>query len=255
MTYTSLKRLPLLLLSVILLAGCEKEIVPVADFDYAPADQFFRQPRPIYPARNGIKIINNTKDGESYQWEFGDGTTSTEAAPVFGYAQSGTYTIKLTTTSSTGERSVISKPITVVDRVLKRIIVRRLNWNAFGRLPTWNDSKRAALTIEIGTRERNTPSTVIGSLIYRSTPLTGVANTETSFEVPVTSRVVLNNDLVGEGVTINVLGDDTSGKQLVFSSGGSGVGLSAFPDLTRAHTLLIQSGALGTAITLECGYE
>jgi hypothetical protein len=138
---------------------------------------------------------------------------------------------------------------------LKRIIVRRLNWNAFGRLPTWNDSKQAALTIEIGTRERNTPSTVIGSLIYRSTPLTGVANTETSFEVPVTGRVVLNNDLVGEGVTINVLGDDTSGKQLVFSSGGSGVGLSAFPDLTRAHTLLIQSGALGTAITLECGYE
>jgi PKD repeat protein len=50
----------------------------------------------------------------SYLWDFGDGTTSTEAAPVHEYEMSGTYTVTLTVTgdggSVTSTKEVIIQP-------------------------------------------------------------------------------------------------------------------------------------------------
>jgi gliding motility-associated-like protein len=49
--------------------------------------------------------FTNTTSGPptlSYTWDFGDGTTSTALAPTHGYAQTGTYTVKLTATSTAG---------------------------------------------------------------------------------------------------------------------------------------------------------
>ncbi|MCH8986671.1 PKD domain-containing protein, partial [Patescibacteria group bacterium] len=40
---------------------------------------------------------------ESYLWEFGDGETSTEANPAHIYKQAGTYTVRLTITSTDGK--------------------------------------------------------------------------------------------------------------------------------------------------------
>ncbi len=44
-------------------------------------------------------------DATEYTWEFGDGSTSAEAAPVHTYAMSGTFTAKLTATGKGGEIS------------------------------------------------------------------------------------------------------------------------------------------------------
>ncbi|MDT0156342.1 PKD domain-containing protein [Microbacterium sp. ARD32] len=49
-----------------------------------------------------------------YDWDFGDGETSTEAAPSHVYAQPGTYTVKLVVTDSFGAHSVeAATPVTV----------------------------------------------------------------------------------------------------------------------------------------------
>ena len=50
---------------------------------------------------------------DSWQWDFGDGATSTEAAPEHSYASSGTYTVSLTVTSDRGGSSTISAPVSV----------------------------------------------------------------------------------------------------------------------------------------------
>ncbi len=42
-------------------------------------------------------------DASSYLWDFGDGNTSTQAAPVHTYEMSGTYTVRLTVTGEGGE--------------------------------------------------------------------------------------------------------------------------------------------------------
>lgn len=45
-----------------------------------------------------IVFSNTSEDAETYLWEFGDGSTSSEANPIHSYEAPGTYTVKLTAT-------------------------------------------------------------------------------------------------------------------------------------------------------------
>ena len=46
-----------------------------------------------------VTFTNNSSGGQSYLWDFGDGTTSTEANPEHTYATPGDYTVSLTVTN------------------------------------------------------------------------------------------------------------------------------------------------------------
>lgn len=48
------------------------------------------------PPGSNIKFLNKTKYGNTWHWDFGDGSTSTERSPVKGYIRPGTYSPKLT---------------------------------------------------------------------------------------------------------------------------------------------------------------
>lgn len=242
-------------LCTLLLTSCkEKEIVPTADFTYDLAQQDLKQFISVYPAQEAIKITNKSTSGVSYAWDFGNGTTSTEQEPAFSYKQGGSYTITLTATSETGATSVSTKAITVVDRVLKKITVRQLNWNSFGNLPGWAGNKRADLILELGQRSSTGSPTQVSSVLYRAQPVKNVTNTTTSFVVPVGQTIVLNPANVNTNFLVNLYGNDGGGDQLIYSTGGSGIGYSAYlsPE-TRLYT--ITSGIAGTAVTLECTYE
>jgi PKD repeat protein len=63
-----------------------------------------------------IVFRSYSTDAASYLWDFGDGTTSSEANPDYTYAKGGEYNVKLTTTSSDGlvaVDSVMVAPISV----------------------------------------------------------------------------------------------------------------------------------------------
>ena len=68
---------------LITLASCGK---PIADFTYSGADK---------PAPADVEFKNNSQKAESYEWDFGDGKTSTEASPKHDYSSSGNYTVIL----------------------------------------------------------------------------------------------------------------------------------------------------------------
>ncbi len=57
---------------------------------------------PDEPARAGewVTMTNQTKDAETYLWNFGDGNTSTEANPRHRYWSSGRYEVSLLTTAA-----------------------------------------------------------------------------------------------------------------------------------------------------------
>lgn len=67
-----------------------------------------------------VTFTNLSKDAVSYQWEFGDGQTSTEANPVHTYAENGSYTVTLTATNKGGDSKftdnvVLSVPLLKID--------------------------------------------------------------------------------------------------------------------------------------------
>ncbi len=75
-----------------------------------------RQPRP--PATSPLMVnFSNTSTGSitSYAWTFGDGGTSTLAAPSHSYAAAGIYTVSLTVTGPGGSNTQTRSNYVTVD--------------------------------------------------------------------------------------------------------------------------------------------
>lgn len=81
----STKHLLGLLFIAIVISSCQKK--PEASFTFSPED-----------AKSGdqISFKNTTTDADSYEWDFGDGTTSTEENPTHTYDSPGIYDVILT---------------------------------------------------------------------------------------------------------------------------------------------------------------
>jgi len=61
-----------------------------------------------------IKFENESQNADTYLWEFGDGTTSTEKNPEKVFATNGTFSVKLTASKS-GKSDVLSKNVTIAN--------------------------------------------------------------------------------------------------------------------------------------------
>jgi gliding motility-associated-like protein len=81
-------------------------VQPNADFNPITDPKFTDLP---------ITFHNLSSNGNSYQWDLGDGTTSTMVHPNNTYDTPGTYNITLITTDRYGCVDSITKPITILD--------------------------------------------------------------------------------------------------------------------------------------------
>ena len=91
---------PVLMLGFI--TGCQDdETIPSIVLDGpAPTATFGYTVTPSNPKE--VTFNNTSANGESYFWQFGDGTSSTEKSPKHVYAGEGKYPVKLTTRSAAG---------------------------------------------------------------------------------------------------------------------------------------------------------
>ena len=64
---------------------CEEPTVAVVASFTVPED----------PTTDGVTFTNTSTGADTYLWNFGDGTTSTEKNPTHAYESAGYYTIKL----------------------------------------------------------------------------------------------------------------------------------------------------------------
>ncbi len=64
--------------------------------------------------QNNLEIQNNSKDAVSYEWDFGNGETSTDMNPEFSYLLHGDYTITLKVTDEKGYTDVSTQDVTVL---------------------------------------------------------------------------------------------------------------------------------------------
>ena len=86
--------------------------------DPLPPYPGFTQNKSVALVNEAISFTNSSWNATSYSWDFGDGQTSTVAAPSHSYASKGTYTVTLTATNAYGQTSkttqisIAAKPIT-----------------------------------------------------------------------------------------------------------------------------------------------
>ncbi len=82
----------------------------------------FAIPKPLFTVKEAcadaeISLTNNSSIAfgaiSNFEWDFGDGTVSTEKNPIKKYAKAGTYTIKLTTKSASGCEDVLTQEVKI----------------------------------------------------------------------------------------------------------------------------------------------
>lgn len=82
------------IITILAFASCQKE----------PSAKFTASKTSVVTGEV-ITFTNATVDGYSYEWNFGDGTTSTEENPTHAYEDAGTYNVQLTSFSKNGKKS------------------------------------------------------------------------------------------------------------------------------------------------------
>ncbi len=73
-------------------------------------------------SRFDVNFKNESQFGQSYAWDFGDNTTSTDKDPVHTYAAEGEYKVKLTTTNSCGS--------TTIEKIVAVYLIPKVNFSS-----------------------------------------------------------------------------------------------------------------------------
>ncbi len=106
----NLYKLPIVAL-VLLTFACSKSETPAI----IPTSSFTQDRKIIEPGET-VTFTNSSTEAVSYLWEFGDNGTSTDQNPTHTFTSTGSFTVKLTTTSETGDEAVITSKVTVGNR-------------------------------------------------------------------------------------------------------------------------------------------
>lgn len=83
-------------------SGCSASVSVTVGFNNPLPDAAFSW----FAAGSTVQFSNQSTNGTSYSWDFGDGTTSTEQNPVHTYAAGGSYTVTLIVTNNCGSDTV-----------------------------------------------------------------------------------------------------------------------------------------------------
>jgi PKD repeat protein len=152
--YTAIGTWTMLAALLLVISSCSKksdvitpEIPPVASFTFSGQ---------LFPLTT-IDFTNSSTNANTYLWDFGDNSTSTDANPHHQYSQTGTYTVKLRATGVGGTDNT-SKSLTITNCFLGVIDVTA----AISAPTTWSAcyvyhisnvqvNVNAPLTIEAGT--------------------------------------------------------------------------------------------------------
>jgi hypothetical protein len=97
---------------------CKKKDAP------APAACFTSNKQSVVDSQ--IVTFNNcSSNASSYEWDFGDGTSSTISSPTKLYSTNGTYTVRMTA-SGNGKQSTATQTILVGDLYIDKLVINKL---------------------------------------------------------------------------------------------------------------------------------
>jgi PKD repeat protein len=124
-----MKTLTLILCTVLFLLSCKKDKInapaPVAAFTID--GQYLEEFK--MATHEAVWLVDSSKNADSVRWDFGNGVVSRGHTVALSYEKSGVYTLTQTVTNAEGKTSTASKKITILDRVLKRVVIQSVYWD------------------------------------------------------------------------------------------------------------------------------
>lgn len=214
------------------------------------------------------QLINQSKNSIEFEWDLGNGVVSNEKEPSIIYFEPGVYTVTLKAKSKSGDVSIKSRQVKVVEKVLQQVIIKNLNWNSyfnwkwpgvqpnFDKADVWVEIKEAlagtVYTISPD-GDRNAPT------IFKSQVLHGVDSTIAPFTLLVNNKIPIHiptitgaNSIRNFQYGINLYAKDATGTYLL-SSTFWGMGYSA--EVSFPNYFTMRTGIDGIAVDLQCKYE
>jgi hypothetical protein len=173
---------------------------------------------------DGYSLINNSTNVDSCRWDFGNDSTYTSNEVWLSYPRSGNYTLTLTVYNAGGKKSVMTKHISVYDRVIRSVVITSLDMNLGGLFQSWGYPSFGKVNAWVGIQQAvaGQSYTVQGDGTFNAPFVykTGVQQNVDSTSVPVTFPVP--GKLILDIPTLNMLNSGLGyGFNLYVQSGGS----------------------------------
>ena len=108
-------------------------VISVTTIDFTWNGQCVNNPTQFTPALNGADITQ-------YNWDFGDGNTSTASNPVHTYSNSGTYNVTFTATDNFGVNTVVTHAVQIYPKPIANFAATQ---TCFGQPTQFNDLSQA----------------------------------------------------------------------------------------------------------------
>ena len=174
---------------------------------------------------DSYSLINNSTNTDSCRWDFGNDSTYTANEVWLYYPKSGNYTLTLTVYNAGGQKSVMTKQISVYDRVIKQISISSLDMNAngyyqsfgypaFGKVNAWVGIQQA---IPGQTYSVLSDGTFDAPFVYKSPVQQNVDSTNAPITIAVPGKLVLDiptlnraNGGLGYGFNLYVVSGGTT---------------------------------------------
>ncbi|WP_158798026.1 PKD domain-containing protein [Pedobacter sp. L105] len=172
-------------------------------------------------------VSNHSTNGSTYLWDFGDGTTSTEATPYITFKKGGNITISLTVKNSKGESSIQKKQVKVLVPTIHQITITDINKWVGNDLSPLTKFIGGDVWVEIYKSNNNTTYQYLDNksynypLFYKSQVYTGVTtNNLAPLVINVPDKVTLDGKFSSSDTkySYNLYVKDVNGTHLLFAS-------------------------------------
>lgn len=198
--------LAIALLLCIFQVGCKKDILitPAASFSFR-GDTSSVLKMATYDT---CTLFNNSINSDSAYWDLGNGNMARTNNIVITYPKSGTYTVKLTAKNENGQASTTTKTVVVLDRVLKKIILKTVYWDTIpDNIPyfnaIWPTSPKADVYVLV--QKYAYPDSIVpksglmpnSPVLFQSSTIPNVyCHTTTPIEIAVPTKLVVDKKMI-----------------------------------------------------------
>jgi len=225
----------------------------------------------IIGTHDALVLMNQSTNADSIIWNFGNGKTANNNNALLSYDSAGNYIVSLTAFNKNGTKSVTSKKVIAMERVVKRLSINNLQLNRFAPsqngLPTFS---KVNLWLEIKFSQTWTDSItptgdILAPVIYKSPAFTNIdSSLHSSLTFTLPNKVIINYPVnnydytsKGRGTIVNLYAQDNSGTYLLASSWWGGLQISNGGNPASSKNFGLQFYVPGSTnvISLDCLYQ